>query len=163
GGKTAVDLGAAKNAVGAFHQPARVVVDPTFSRTESDRALRGGFAEVVKTALIGDPALFDELSSAGAAERLRDRDPISTTRAIRSAYRPRPRAARSGDALGNVRQEAAGRGASAGARTCAGLDRDRGHSTRQATVASGPDLRAVDLHSLAPMSPPPTIHRIFGG
>jgi shikimate kinase/3-dehydroquinate synthase len=85
GGKTAVDLGAAKNAVGAFHQPARVVVDPTFSRTESDRALRGGFAEVVKTALIGDPALFDELSSAGAAERLRDRDPSSTARAIRSS------------------------------------------------------------------------------
>jgi shikimate kinase / 3-dehydroquinate synthase len=85
GGKTAVDLGAAKNAVGAFHQPSRVLVDPTFSRTETDRALRGGFAEVVKTALIGDASLFGELSAPGGAERLRDRDPMATTRAIRSS------------------------------------------------------------------------------
>jgi len=85
GGKTAVDLGAAKNAVGAFHQPSRVIVDPSFSRTETDRALRSGFAEVVKTALIGDPALYRELATPGGAELLRDRDPIATTRAIRSS------------------------------------------------------------------------------
>ena len=55
GGKTAVDLGSAKNAVGAFHQPSRVIVDPTLSATETARAYRSGLAEVVKTALIGDP------------------------------------------------------------------------------------------------------------
>jgi shikimate kinase/3-dehydroquinate synthase len=85
GGKTAVDLGAAKNAVGAFHQPSRVIIDPSLSRTESNRALRSGLAEVVKTALIGDPVLYRELCAAGGAERLRDREPIATTRAIRSS------------------------------------------------------------------------------
>ena len=86
GGKTAVDLGAAKNAVGAFHQPSRVIVDPGFSRTESARALRSGLAEVVKTALIGDASFYRQLLAPGAAERLvEDRDPNATTRAIRSS------------------------------------------------------------------------------
>ena len=86
GGKTAVDLGAAKNAVGSFHQPSRVIVDPTFSQTESTRALRSGLAEVVKTALIGDAGFYRQLVMPGAAERLvKDRDPIATTQAIRSS------------------------------------------------------------------------------
>ncbi len=86
GGKTAVDLGSAKNAVGAFHQPSRVVVDPTLSQTETLRAFRSGLAEVVKTALIGDPALFDELAAPGGAERLgTDRDPTALARAVRSS------------------------------------------------------------------------------
>ena len=65
GGKTAVDLGAAKNAVGAFHQPSRVIVDPSFSSSESPRALRSGLAEVVKTALIGDAAFYRRLLPRG--------------------------------------------------------------------------------------------------
>jgi shikimate kinase/3-dehydroquinate synthase len=86
GGKTAVDLGSAKNAVGAFHQPSRVVVDPSLSETESLRAYRSGLAEVVKTALIGDPALFDELCEPGGAERLGvERDPAALARAVRSS------------------------------------------------------------------------------
>src|SRR5579859_898103 len=86
GGKTAVDLGAAKNAVGAFHQPARVVVDPSLSQTETLRAYRSGLAEVVKTTLIGDPALFDELCAPGGAERLGvARDPEALARAVRSS------------------------------------------------------------------------------
>jgi shikimate kinase/3-dehydroquinate synthase len=86
GGKTAVDLGAAKNAVGAFHQPSRVIVDPSFSRTESVRALRSGLAEVVKTALIGDAAFYRQLAAPGGAERLVEhRDGEATTAAIRSS------------------------------------------------------------------------------
>jgi shikimate kinase/3-dehydroquinate synthase len=86
GGKTAVDLGSAKNAVGAFHQPSRVIVDPSFSRSESVRALRSGLAEVVKTALIGDAAFYRHLVAPGTAERLvSDRDPIATAQAIRSS------------------------------------------------------------------------------
>jgi shikimate kinase/3-dehydroquinate synthase len=86
GGKTAVDLGSAKNAVGAFHQPSRVIVDPSFSETESIRAVRSGLAEVVKTALIGDASLYRDLSARGGAERLvGERDPVATSRAIRSS------------------------------------------------------------------------------
>ncbi|HMI86188.1 MAG TPA: 3-dehydroquinate synthase family protein, partial [Polyangiaceae bacterium] len=86
GGKTAVDLGAAKNAVGAFHQPSRVIVDPSLSRSESDRAFSSGLAEVVKTALIGDPAFFAKLATPEAAERLvKQRDAQATTDAIRSS------------------------------------------------------------------------------
>jgi len=61
GGKTGVDLGQAKNAVGAFHQPSAVVIDPGYVRTESTRAYVSGLAEVVKSAAIGDPALLDLL------------------------------------------------------------------------------------------------------
>jgi shikimate kinase/3-dehydroquinate synthase len=86
GGKTAVDLGPAKNAVGAFHQPSRVIVDPSFSSTESVRAVRSGLAEVVKTALIGDADLYRDLVSTGGAEKLvGTRDPAATARAIRSS------------------------------------------------------------------------------
>jgi shikimate kinase/3-dehydroquinate synthase len=86
GGKTAVDLGSAKNAVGAFHQPSRVVVDPSLSRTETPRAFRSGLAEVVKSALIGDPALFQELSAKGGAERVGgERDEAALNRAVRSS------------------------------------------------------------------------------
>ncbi len=62
GGKTAVDLGLAKNAVGAFHQPAGVIVDPAFVKSESQRAYTSGLAEVVKSAAIADPDLINLLS-----------------------------------------------------------------------------------------------------
>jgi shikimate kinase / 3-dehydroquinate synthase len=63
GGKTGVDLGAAKNAVGAFHQPAAVLCDVDLLATEGARGFRGALAEVVKTAIIGDPELFELLES----------------------------------------------------------------------------------------------------
>ena len=58
GGKTGVDLESAKNAVGAFWQPKAVLCDIDLLRTESQRGFVSGLAEVVKTALIGDPELF---------------------------------------------------------------------------------------------------------
>ena len=58
GGKTGVDLGLAKNAVGAFHQPSAVVIDAAHVTTETARAYVSGLAEVVKSAAIGDPELF---------------------------------------------------------------------------------------------------------
>ncbi len=59
GGKTGVDFGPAKNSVGAFWQPSGVVCDTGLVATESERAYRGALSEVVKTALIGDPQLFE--------------------------------------------------------------------------------------------------------
>lgn len=58
GGKTGVDLGLAKNAVGAFHQPSAVVIDAAHVTTETKRAFASGLAEVVKSAALGDAALF---------------------------------------------------------------------------------------------------------
>jgi len=52
GGKTAVDLPGGKNLVGAFHWPARVVIDPGTLETLPDAEHRNGMAEVVKTGLL---------------------------------------------------------------------------------------------------------------
>jgi shikimate kinase / 3-dehydroquinate synthase len=59
GGKTAIDLAAAKNLVGAFHYPARVIADPDLLATLDEAARREGMAEVVKTGLLAGTALWD--------------------------------------------------------------------------------------------------------
>ena len=61
GGKAAVDLAQGKNLVGAFHQPRAVVADVELLRTLPRRAFAEGLAEVVKHALILDPALLGEI------------------------------------------------------------------------------------------------------
>jgi shikimate kinase/3-dehydroquinate synthase len=73
GGKTGVDLGEAKNAVGAFHQPSAVFIDPGYVATETLRAYRSGLAEVVKSACVGDAPLFDLLER--EADRVLAREP----------------------------------------------------------------------------------------
>jgi shikimate kinase / 3-dehydroquinate synthase len=56
GGKTAVDLPEAKNLVGAFHWPARTIVDPALLATLPEHERLNGMAEVVKTGLLaGEP------------------------------------------------------------------------------------------------------------
>jgi shikimate kinase / 3-dehydroquinate synthase len=72
GGKTGVDWGAAKNAVGAFWQPSMVVCDVAYTATESARGYTSALAEVVKTAIIGDPEMLDVLETQSAAVRARD-------------------------------------------------------------------------------------------
>ncbi len=59
GGKTAIDLPGAKNAVGAFHWPARVVCDPSLLTTLPDEERRNGLAEVVKTGLLAGRPLWE--------------------------------------------------------------------------------------------------------
>jgi 3-dehydroquinate synthase len=61
GGKTAIDLPAGKNLVGAFHQPAGVLIDPDTLATLPARQRRSGLAEVVKTGFAVDRALWDWL------------------------------------------------------------------------------------------------------
>jgi shikimate kinase/3-dehydroquinate synthase len=72
GGKTGVDLGPAKNAVGAFHQPSGVVIDPVYVQTQSRRDYISGLAEVVKSGAVGDPSLLTLLSEAGEEVLARD-------------------------------------------------------------------------------------------
>lgn len=61
GGKVGVDHRRAKNLIGAFKQPAAVLVDTDFLATLPLRERRNGMAEVVKHGLIGAPALFERL------------------------------------------------------------------------------------------------------
>lgn len=69
GGKTAINSAAGKNLVGAFHQPALVLIDPDLLDTLPARELRAGYAEVVKYGLIDDFAFF-EWCEANAASLL---------------------------------------------------------------------------------------------
>lgn len=68
GGKTAINLPAGKNLVGAFHQPSLVLIDPEFLLTLPKRERLNGLAEVVKTGFIRDAGLLELL--AGPAGRL---------------------------------------------------------------------------------------------
>jgi 3-dehydroquinate synthase len=63
GGKTGIDLEAGKNLVGAFHQPAAVIIDPTTLKTLPERELRAGLAEVIKYGVIMDAGLFKRLET----------------------------------------------------------------------------------------------------
>jgi 3-dehydroquinate synthase len=59
GGKTGVDTPAGKNLVGAFHQPAAVLIDPLVLETLPIEHLRAGFAEVLKHGIIADASYFE--------------------------------------------------------------------------------------------------------
>ncbi len=52
GGKTAIDIPEGKNLVGAFHWPARVVIDESLLDTLPEAERRQGMAELVKTRLL---------------------------------------------------------------------------------------------------------------
>ncbi len=67
GGKTAINSRAGKNLVGAFHQPALVLIDPQVLDTLPARDARAGYAEVVKYGLIDDFAFFEWCEVNGAA------------------------------------------------------------------------------------------------
>lgn len=58
GGKTAIDLFAAKNLAGAFYQPRVVISDINVLMSLSPRQVRSGLAEIIKYGVIKDRALF---------------------------------------------------------------------------------------------------------
>jgi 3-dehydroquinate synthase len=74
GGKTGINTAAGKNLVGAFHQPAAVLIDPDCLNTLPPRQLRAGYAEIVKCGLIGDPDFFAWCETNGAALLASDAD-----------------------------------------------------------------------------------------
>jgi len=63
GGKTGVDLPAAKNYVGAYHQPAGVMVDPDTLATLPKAEFEAGWVEVLKTALIAGGGLWRRVAA----------------------------------------------------------------------------------------------------
>ena len=76
GGKTAVDIPAGKNLVGAFHQPSAVIADTSTLVTLPLRELRAGLAEVVKYGAIGDATFFAWLEAHADALLARDGEAI---------------------------------------------------------------------------------------
>jgi 3-dehydroquinate synthase len=63
GGKVGVNHALGKNLIGAFHQPALVVIDPLLLKTLPRREFRSGLYEVVKYGVISSRGLFDRLDT----------------------------------------------------------------------------------------------------
>ena len=61
GGKTAIDFYNRKNILGAFKQPARVIIDPETHKTLDDREFNNGMGELIKHGAIGNKGLLDSL------------------------------------------------------------------------------------------------------
>ena len=85
GGKTAVDIPAGKNLVGAFHPPRAVLIDTTTLATLPPRERRAGLAEGVKYGAIFDAAFLDWLDA--HAEALLGLDATALAQAIAASCR----------------------------------------------------------------------------
>ena len=62
GGKTAIDLPAGKNLVGAFYQPTLVLCDIDLLDTLAVDILQDGYSEVIKYGMLGNPELLADLA-----------------------------------------------------------------------------------------------------
>jgi 3-dehydroquinate synthase len=89
GGKVGVNLPIGKNLVGAFHQPAVVVIDPLLLKTLPRREFRSGLYEVVKYGMIASRTLFDLITANTAG--IFDRDPAVLVPAIVESCRIKAR------------------------------------------------------------------------
>ncbi len=58
GGKVGIDTSHAKNAIGAFYQPKKVIIDLNFLKTLPKEELANGLAEIIKHALTKDKDFF---------------------------------------------------------------------------------------------------------
>ncbi len=63
GGKTGINTDAGKNLVGAFHQPAAVLVDLATLETLPRNEIVAGMAEIVKAGFIADPVILDMIEA----------------------------------------------------------------------------------------------------
>ena len=77
GGKTAINHAKGKNLVGAFHQPAAVIIDSTTLASLPEREFNAGLAEVVKYGAINDAGFFAWLEENAAAIRQRHEDTLN--------------------------------------------------------------------------------------
>jgi len=89
GGKTGVDLPEGKNLLGTFHQAHSIWMDIRFLETLPPEEFRQGMAEVIKTAMIGDPSLWEYLES--HSEDVRSRRSESLLRVVSSCCRLKAR------------------------------------------------------------------------
>jgi 3-dehydroquinate synthase len=77
GGKTALDLGGAKNQVGAFHPPAGLVADLERLCTLPARERAAGLGEAWKTALLAGEPLLSRAEASAAGARAGDLDALA--------------------------------------------------------------------------------------
>lgn len=92
GGKTGFDHAVGKNLIGAFFQPSRVIIDVEHLTTLPERHRAAGLAEVVKIALVRDPALLELLETKGALIALGD--PSALRDVVRAAVTAKMRVVR---------------------------------------------------------------------
>ena len=76
GGKTGINLPAAKNMVGAFWQPSLVLVDTEMLSTLGERSFLSGLAEVIKYGVIDDAEFFAWLEQNSQALVSRDAEAL---------------------------------------------------------------------------------------
>ena len=129
GGKTGVDLPEGKNLVGAFHQPAAVIIDIAMLRTLPERQMRAALGEAVKMAALGDERLFELLETDGPAIARGDEAVFTSGR---------PRRARRAGGLGQGR---GGPRRRARARRLGRPDRPQPRALARARVRGGRRLR----------------------
>ena len=72
GGKTAINLGGVKNAIGAFHQPRGVIIDPDVLATLPKKHISAGLAEAVKMAITSDAELFSLFEDCEPMEKIEE-------------------------------------------------------------------------------------------
>jgi 3-dehydroquinate synthase len=89
GGKTAINLPAGKNLVGAVHQPAAIICDLEYLKTLPDAEYRAAWGEIIKCAVAGDRQLFDELKAARPAALGREEQVVRRIVARAAAFKAR--------------------------------------------------------------------------
>ncbi|KRM10211.1 3-dehydroquinate synthase [Paucilactobacillus suebicus] len=71
GGKTAIDLGEAKNIIGTFYQPDAVYIDPLTLKTMTDRYVAEGYGEIVKTAALDSQDFWHLIQQINSVDDIR--------------------------------------------------------------------------------------------
>jgi 3-dehydroquinate synthase len=77
GGKTAINHARGKNLVGAFHQPAAVIIDTATLASLPEREFNAGLAEVVKYGAINDAGFFSWLEDNAAGINQQHEDALN--------------------------------------------------------------------------------------
>jgi 3-dehydroquinate synthase len=101
GGKTAINHALGKNMVGAFHQPAAVVIDTATLATLPAREFAAGLAEVAKYGAIGDLAFLEWMER--ETDALNARDANALAHAIRRSCEVKARIVAADEREGGVR------------------------------------------------------------
>ncbi len=63
GSKSSINVGRAKNIVGTFTPPRRVIIDPAMRETLKEVDVRSGYGEMLKVHAIDGPASFDRIAA----------------------------------------------------------------------------------------------------